>query len=244
MTDVTSTTPISIIQKDWVWLTQHLVAIVIVVGLALGGVYLVENLIAKHDSATAEKYNTVLTTQAQETKDVETQLQTDEANWTQLITQLTTENNKLAASISTRTTQVNAQVKTDATLSSIDAAARIAQQTKATAGEVVAVGDSITLDLPVSRAITSDLDLLPVVQFNLVDAQTQLKNETQIATDAQADVTEQKKLVTAQQNQLVDAQKSCDARVTAANAVARKSKLQWFLAGVGIVLGGVLGHAL
>jgi hypothetical protein len=238
------TTISGVIAKDWSWILSHLLALIVIGGMIVGSVYFVENLVSKHDQATANKYSAILAAQTTATQTLQKQLSTDEANWAQVEAQLLAQNAQLTQQISQRNIVVAAQVKTDATLSSQDAAARISSQTKASADEVTAQGNNVILDLPITRVITADLDLLPVAQENLAATQTQLANETTVATNAQSDAADSKKVIVAQQVQLSDADKACKAQIKTVKAQARKGKLKAFFIGLGIGLGLWAGHTL
>jgi hypothetical protein len=240
MTDTAPTPTPSIIAKDYAWVTHHLISLALVGILTIGGIYGVESLIAKHDSQNSAKYEAILAAQTQQTQTLQKQLQADEEQSAQIEAQLLAQNSQLAQQISARNQAVVAQVKSDATLSTQDAAARLSQQTNATAGEVTAQGNNVTIDLPITRAVVSALDELPVVQANLDDTQKQLVNETTIATNAQTDATDAKKVIAAQVTQMADADKACKADIATVKAQARKSGLKWFL--IGLVTGLVGGH--
>ena len=250
MPDVTTTKPavnsaiptpiVSKLAQDWHWLTQHLIALAIVAGLAFGGVYFVENLVAKHDAQTSAKYEVILAAQTAATQTLQKQLSTDEANWAQVEAQLLAQNAQLTKQISQRNQAAAVQVQADASLSAAQSAIRIAQQTNSGPGEVVATGDTVTLDLPISRVITADLDRLFVAQADLADTQKELVNETQIATDAKADAASEKTVIAAQDVELADQKKSYEAQITTLKAENRKSKLKWF--GLGFVAGFITGH--
>lgn len=238
------TTISGVIAKDWSWLLSHLLALVIVGALVVGGIYFVESKIAAHDEATANKYSQILATQTAQTQTLQKQLVTDEANWAQVESQLLAQNAQLTQQISQRNQVVATQVKTDATLSAQDSANRITQQTKAAVGEVTANGNNVILDLPITRTVVADLDELPVAQQDLADTTRQLANETTVATNAQADATDAKKVIVSQTAQLADADKSCKAQIAVVNAKARRSKIKSFLFGAAMVLGLWAGHSL
>jgi hypothetical protein len=243
-TEIVPTIVTSVIAKDWAWLTSHLLALIVVGGLIVGGVLGVEKLVQDHDVANATKYTTLLAQQTQQTQALQKQLQADEAQSAQIEAQLLAQNAQLTKQISARNIAVAAQVKTDATLSTQQAAARLAQQTNASAGEVTASDASVTLDLPITRAVVSDLDELPVVTANLADTTTKLNNETTVATNAQSDLSAADKVITAQTAQMADATKACNAQIAVVKAKARRSKIKSFLVGLGVGLGLWAGHAL
>jgi hypothetical protein len=242
MTETTSTTSTAttisgVIGKDWSWVLSHLLALIVVGGLIIGGVYGVESLIARHDSATASKYSAILAAQTTATQILQKQLQADEEQSAQIEAQLLAQNSQLAQQISARNQAAATQVKTDATLSAADSANRITVQTKAGPGEVTAQGNDVVLDLPITRAVVADLDELPVVEANLTDTQKQLANETTVATNAQSDVADAKKVIAAQVTQMADADKACKAQITTLKSQNRKNTWKHLLLGGAIFEG-------
>ena len=239
-----ATTVQSVIAKDWSWILSHLLALIVVGGLIIGGVYFVENLIAKHDAATSAKYAQILAAQTTATQTLQKQLSTDEASWAQVEAQLLAQNAQLTKQITARNQVTAAQVQTDASLSAQDSATRIAAQTHASAGEVTAQGNDVTLDLPITRVVVASLDQLPAVESDLADTTKQLANETTVAANAQSDVADAKKVIASQTTQLADADKSCKAQIAVVNAKARRGKLKAFFIGAATVLGLWAGHSL
>jgi hypothetical protein len=205
----------------------------------VGGVYGVENLIAKHDAATLAKDNAALATVVAQNQTLISEAQTKDVLLQQAITALSAANAQLSAKQNARNVQLATQVKTDAILSAQQAADRLTQQTKAAPGEITASGDTIVADLPMSRTIVTDLDELPVVTANLADETTKLTNETTLATTAQADVTAQKAEISGLNTQLADSAVACAAEVKVEKAKARKGKLKWF--GIGFIVGFASG---
>jgi hypothetical protein len=234
----------SVIAKDWSWLVSHLGALIIVGALIVAGVLGVEKLVQDHDVANATKYTVILQQQQQQTQVLQKQLQADEAQSAVIEAQLLAQNAQLTKEISARNIVVAAQVKTDATLSTQQAAARLAQQTNASVGEVTASDANVSIDLPITRAIVANLDELPVVQANLADTTTKLNNETTVATSAQSDLSAADKVIAAQTLAATDAAKACNAQIAVVKAKARRSKIKSFLVGLGIGLGLWAGHAL
>lgn len=240
----TPATITSTLSKDYAWVVSHLLALALVGALVLGAVYLIESTVAKHDAARATESAQTLAVVAGEAKDLKAQLATDEDHWAQIEAQLLSTNSTLAKNITTRNQDSTKQTTVDASLSSIDAASHLTASLTAAPNEIAASGNTVVVDLPMSRKIASDLDLLPVVQSNLSDTQSQLTNETQVATAAQNDVAEQKKLVSAQQTQITDASKACDAQVAAVKSAAKAGKVKAFFIGVGTVVIAIIGNKL
>jgi len=134
------------------------------------------------------------------------------------------------------------QQATDAALTAVAAAQRIAQQTQAGPGEVTATANNLTVDLTVARRVTGALDALPVAMGDLADTQKQLSAQQALTADAVANTTEAQKVILSQNAQIADAAKSCDVRVTAEQAKTRKAGIKGFFIGVGVVLAAIAGH--
>ena len=251
-TSATPTTPTahaapaapSTLQTKLSYFYHHILLLVIVVGLAAGMVYKFEGLLEKHDLAQEAKYNSLLAAQAQQTAALETQLTAQEAHWQQIEQTLLAQNASLTKTIANQNQQTSSQVKNDATLSAQQAAARLTQQTGANSGEIVASNNTVVLDLPVSRNIAASLDLLAGAQADLLSTQTQLNNETTIATNLQTQTTQQTAIIAGLQKQNVEQVAACTAEVAAIKKANTKSKIKAFFIGVGTVLLGVVGHAI
>jgi hypothetical protein len=246
-----STTPVtpaatSGLSKDVQWIITHFVSLILIAALALAGIYGVESLVAKHDEATNNKWQQVLTQVSQDNSNLRQQLTQDEATWAQQNTQAQQTITQLAQSVSARNTQSAQQQKVDVSLDAQQAAARLAAQTSAASGEVTVnnQNNDVDIDLPIARRVVANLDLLPVVQANLADTQKQLTNETTIAQNNAADADKQKQLVTGLTTQLTDAKQACDTQIKAIKAEARKGKIKAFFGGVAAVLLALAGHAI
>ena len=235
MTDVPTT-----IKTDLSWLKTHVILVIIVVVLSIGGVYAVESIIAKHDAENDAKWKTILQAQTAQTQLIQDKLTADEKNWTQANAQQETVITNLATLISQRDKTTTVQVQKDATLSASEAAQKITQQTKAQPGEISAQQDNVVLDLSVSRTVAAGLDQLPTVQADLSDTKKQLISETTIADNLQQNVNEQQSLIDSMKKESDAADKSCKASITLVKAQARKSKIKWFF--IGVVVGIIGGH--
>lgn len=217
---------------DWKWLRTHLVLVFVAAALVGGGIYGVEALIAKHEAEKDSQWQQILAAQTAQTQLLQNKLNQDESNWSVQNAQNQQLIGTLAQTIAKRDAATKQQQQLDATLSTAQAADRLSQQTGAKTGEVVATGDLVQLNLPVSRQVVQLLDTIPALQGDLADTKSQLGAETAVATNLQANVTEQKTLIAAQQTQFTDSQNACKAQVADLKAQARKSKLKWFVAGL------------
>lgn len=242
--------PIVTIEKDYAWVKAHLLALVIslvlVVGTAAGAVYGIESLIAKHDLATEAKYSTVLAAQVQQTQAAQQALATTQQQLLVMVQQVSAQNAQIEKDKAQRSAQNAKQQKVDASLSAKDAAARLSEQTKATPGEVSATGDSVTLDLPITRRVVGDEDSLIKAQADAAGAEAELANETLLFNKSQEVVADQAKLIASLTAQNKDQVAACAVEVKTVKAQARKSKMGWFFKGVvvGFIGGLFAGHAV
>lgn len=220
------------ITKDLTWIKGHIFLLLAVVFLIFIGIYGIEDVLAKHDKEKDAAAQQALAIQAAQTQALITKLGQDEQTWSQQNAQNQQIIAQLATAITTRDAATRKQQQVDATLSASAAAERISQQTGAKAGEVVANGDMIQLDLPITRQVVQQLDTIPALQGDLKDTQSQLTAETAVAGNLQSDLNGQKQLVGSLQAQNADQVKACAAQVKDLKAQARKSKLKWYSAGV------------
>lgn len=236
--------PTSLLSKEWAWVTSHIISLTLFAAIGVFGVYKVESLAEAHDAKEAALYTSLSAAQTAQNQTLENQLKTDEANWATVQAQLLAQNSQLAQAITQKNQQLAVQVKADATLDAQSAAAKLSQQSDASSGEVTAQNNTINIDIPVARRIVADLDTLPVVQSDLSATQTQLTNETTIASNNAQDAADQKKVVTGLQTQIADDSKACDAKVAAANAKVKKAGIKGFFYGAVAVAAGILIHMI
>jgi hypothetical protein len=234
-------TPIvSTITKALSWLKSHLILLGVIVILVVGGIYGLESIIAKHDVAQEAHDQQILTLVTAQTADLKTRMASDEQaatardlQYAQIITQL-------SGTIAKQTGQLQQQIKANATLTAQQTAQAIADKIKAQPGEVVAQGDNVTMDLPVSRQVNSSLDTLATTTLQLTEVQKQLQAQTGLTTDAVLELDNAKKVITAQDTQAIIAAKVCTDQISVVKAQARKSKLKFL--GIGYLLGLASAH--
>lgn len=235
-------TIVSTAKLDISWIKHHLILLGVVIVLVYGGVYLLESLSDKRATQEDARWQQILSVQQQQTKTLQQNVEAHEQATAQVQAQQQVLIGQLAAAIAQRNVAVQKQQQVDATLSAVDAATRIAQQTNAKQGQITANGDSVVMDLPIARTVVGQLDLLPVVQANLADTQNQLNAETKIADGALSNVDEEKGLRAQLNITLEDQRKACTAQVNKLKADGRKSKLK--LVGISYVAGVVSGLLL
>jgi hypothetical protein len=219
------------ISEDLQWVKTHVILLVFVVCLAIGGVYCIETIIAKHDDATNARWQAINQAQIAQVKDLSDKLSSDEKERAQENAQQTAILAQLAASISQRDKNAATTIKQDSTLQASDIAKKLTTQTGAQPGEITTQGDNTVVDLPMSRIIVANLDQLPTTQADLIDTQKQLVSETNIASNFQSDAVQEADVITAMKNQEAVADKACKAQIADVKAQARKSKIKYLLFG-------------
>ena len=242
MADTTTTTPITaVIKRDYAWFTQHILLLAFIAMLVGGAVYGVDSIIARHDVATSQKFEQILQQQAAQTATLQKQLSDDEAVNAQRDAQFQATIASLSQSIVQRDANAKKQSAVDASLSAAAAAQRLVQQTGASPSQVTVSGNLVTMDLPLTRNVVSDLDALVVARGDLADTQKQLTAQSGLTADANQNLVDAKKVIGSQTLQLADQTAACKSEIKTLKAKQRKNLFKAFFAGV--VVGIIGGHA-
>ena len=240
----TETTPVTTVASkltsDLAWLRTHIIMLVIVVGLAWGGVYGVESLIAKHDAAQEAKYSVILQAQTAQTTAIENKLSSDETNWNQLAQQLTAQNTQLAQQVASRDAQITVLVNKINTMTVPQVAADL--QPKLHAGTATVAPNGVLLDVNAARDVDEQLTKADAILADLSDVKAQLANEVVLYNNAAADAKETHTALAAEQKKNVDQIQACTTEVNKIKSDARKSKSKWAIFGAigGFILRSVL----
>ena len=161
-----------------------------------------------------------------------------------IVQSLQAQNASLSASLAQRQVSLAVQQRTDASLPLADLANRLKTLGNAPEGSVSVSGSQVTLTQPGAISVTTTLEQVPVLQQDL-------KDETTIAANGQAElaqanvvITEQTKQVTGLKLTITDEEKACTTQVAAVKAEGRKNSIKWFRRGVlvGIFGGLFAGH--
>lgn len=236
MTDTTDTTVKSAVTTDLAWLKTHVILLVFVTALALGGVYEVESIITRHDIASEERYSKILTMQSAQTSALEAQLKTDESNWTQLSVQLTHQNQAAQQQINARDQQITQLLTKISTAQPPQIVADL--QPKLHAGTATVLSDGVKLDTAAARDVDEQITQGTGAAADLVNTKTQLANEIILSGSVSKNLTEADAALLAEQKKNQDQIVACAAEVKVVKAQARKSKLKWFITGV---ITGIIG---
>ena len=150
----------------------------------------------------------------------------------------------LAVQLAARDAQSKKDQAQAQTLNAIDTATAIATRTNAAPGEITAVGDTVVMDLPMSRTVNSQLILLTQVQGDLKDTQTQLTATNGQLNDCRTTVANQKGVIAADADVLAATKKKAAEDLSTVQTKTRKAGIKGFFAGVAAVLLFVAGHAI
>jgi len=243
-----STSPVSVItkvEKDIAWVKGHvisvLLAVALIAGSIIGGIYLFEGLIERHDARVAAQQLQKEGIDTQTQAALVAQLQQERAaDATRDATELATINS-LVAQMKQSQAQTAKQVSTDATLNAQDAANRLVAQTKMSSSDVTVAGNTVTMDLPLTRIVIANLDELPQAQSDVTNLQGQLSAQQILTTDAKTELATANSTIAADKTELIQTiqadNAACKVRV---DAQATKDRKRGFWATIGGSLGGVV----
>ena len=225
---------------DLAWLKTHIALLAIVIALVVGSVYGIDSMIAKHDAVAEARYSQILAQQTAQATALTDQLKTDEANWTQLSSQLNAQNQVQQQQIAARDKQISILLSKINTLQPPEIVADL--QPKLHAGTATVLPDGVKLDTEAARDVDKQITQGAVTAADLVSTKIELANETTLAVTANKNLSDAGAAVTALQKQNADQVQACAAEVKTIKAQARKSKIKFFLAG--LVIGVIGGHYL
>lgn len=221
------------------WLKQH-ERIVIITLLLIAGLFIglkVNDRIAAHDQAAATLATQTLAAQVATNNQLAAQVAQTQAQFQALVIQLSAKNTQLQTQQATRSVALQQQVVLDKTLTVPALGDRLARLANISPSDITATGDGVTLDSTGTLQTVDELEKLPVLQSNLND-------ETTIATNLNTELTSANTLNAQQGSEIVglniaavDKDKSCKADIASVKAQARKGKLKAFLYGAGIGVG-------
>jgi hypothetical protein len=237
---------VSTVVRDLDWIRTHaiiaLITVVIIAGSIMGGIAVFEDLIERHDArvAAAQLKKEGVDTSAQQA--LLAQLAQEHADNVQRDAQQTQLIASLVAQMSQQRAATAKQVATDATLDASDAAARLAQQTKAGPGDVTVANNAVTMSLPMTRNVVADLDELTQAQSDVSNLTSQLGAQQILTSDAKVELGTANQVIAADKTELIATIKAdnaaCDVKLDKQAAKARKRTFWTVLAtaaGMGIL---------
>src|SRR5882757_11061352 len=222
------------------FLKLHERFILIVLGL-LVAVFLIWKFL-DHSAAVADKKSlqadAVLQQQTVINNNLAAQVKSQGDTLTQLVVQVSQENAALLQAIQARSTATVVQQKVDKTLPLPELATRWENLASLQPADITATASGLLLSDSGSRLTVQALENLPTLSQNLADTQAIVQNkDSQISSMTEFQGTLQTQ-VKGLNLQITDADKACKLQVSAVKSDARKSKMKWFLTGIGIGIGG------
>ena len=189
----------------------------------------IDGIIAKHDGANLKQAQVVAAAQEDKNAAIAAQVASDNAAFTALQAKLQAQDAALVQANVALSTALTKQQKVDVTLPPTDLAARW-NALVPNAGVLISNGQA-TLPSAGAVATVQQLELVPVQQQELANAQTLIENGNALAVAQTKQVNDLTAEVTGLKLQSVDDTKVCQAQIAVVKADARKSKRRWFAAG-------------
>lgn len=230
-----------VIKKEVSWLTHHLILTSFLVVTLFGGVFGILSFIGQHDKARDAQNAAALQLVVSQVKSLQDTMASHDAaadaRAAQFLSTIAQQNAVIAAT----NQALKEQLAKNATLTAEQAAARIADQYKANAGEVTASGGNVLVDLPISREIVSTFDQNKACQTNLSSTQTQLTAEQGINKDLTTKVSDRDGVIAGKTEELGKQKTFYEGQISTLKNDARKGKMKWF--GIGFAAGYVYAKA-
>ena len=241
---------VTTVERDITWIRTHiliaLLTVALIAGSIIGGISLFEGMVEKHDARIA------VAQQAKEGVDTATtaalmnQLAQDRAANTARDAAQTALIQTLVVQMSQQRAQTAKQIKTDATLDAQSAAARLVLQTKAQPSQVTVSNNLVTMDLPLTQVVVTDLDLLRQAQSDVNNLGSQLSAQQTLTSDSKVEAAAAQKVIVADKVELLATIKAdndaCNVRVD--KQAAKDRKRGFWMALLGAIAGGFIGHGL
>lgn len=218
------------------WLQKHeriiLVFLILVAGSWFGNHWL--NNTAAKDKLVATATAQQLNDQKDKNAQLSSQVATTAAQYQAMVSSLTQQNAQLASAMSNRTVVLKQQQTVDKTLPLPDLGDRWTTLAGLQPGDLTATQNGITVTDEGARATVTQLEQIPVLTQNLADSQTQVKDGLEELNKADSLIDGLDTQVSGLNVQITDQQTADAAALRSAKASARKSKLGWFLKGIGV----------
>ena len=241
-------TPVSVItaaEKDIAWIKGHvltaLLTVALLAGSIIGGVALFESLIERHDARVAAAQQAKEGVDTATTAALMAQLTQDRVANTARDAQQTALIQTLVGQMASQHAQTARQIKTDGTLDAKTAAARLIVQTKMTSADVTVVNDFVTMTLPLTRIVVSELDMFSQAQADVINLQGQLSAQQILTSDAKVEASDAQKIIAADKVELIQTIKADNAACKAeVDKQASKDRKRGFWATLGGIVTGVI----
>lgn len=242
----TETQAIGTIKRDFSWLQHHLVvavgALIISAALVYGAVNMVDGIITRHDEKKDAIIQKILDDSKANQAAILAKMSDDQKANAIKDAQTQATIDSLLAQVAADRVALKQQLQKDSTLDAQGAAARLVEQEHANPSQAKAVGDTVVVDLPLTRQIVGDLDKYVEAQKELVNAAAQLEAQKTLTADAKQNFDNAQKVIAADKDTLAAQIKAdaadCKVQVDKANAAGNKKGFWGYVAGIisGILL--------
>ncbi len=236
------------IKADLSWLQRHeRLVLAVIAGVALWfAIGKIDTLLVNHDRAATEQAKIVAAVQQEKNDALAVQVAQQAAQYKELTDEVQAQNAQLEQANVALVATLTKQQKVDASLPLPELTNRwLALVPEA---KPVATPTGVSLTDAGARATVQQLELIPAQQQELVTAQTELKNDQNLISAADASITTLNLRVDGLGLQLADNAKVCATQLATVKAEARKSKRTWFYIGYGAglatraAIGFLTGH--
>jgi hypothetical protein len=248
----TPASPITTISNDITWIRGHVIAVLLAVALIagsiIGGIGLFESLVEKHDARVAASQLAKENVDTSKTATLVAALTQEHAEDAQRDAAQSARIDSLVALMAQQRAATAKQVNVDSSLTVNDAAARLAQQTKAGPGDVTVVNNAVTMSLPMTRTVVESLDNFAQAQSDVTNLSGQLEAQKILTTDAKVELQTSTQLVAADKVELISTIKADNSACIASTKIAvddeaKKGRKRGFWIGLASFIGGIAVHA-
>lgn len=208
---------------------ERLLLALVAAGVLWVAIGKIDTLIQHHDDANLKQAQVIAAQDAEKNAAIAAQVANDKAAFDALQAKLQAQDAALVQANVALATALTKQQKVDATLPPTDLAARWNALVPNAAASVN--NGQVTLPNTGAVATVQQLELVPVQQQELVNAQTLVANGNALAAAQTKQVSDLTAEVTGLKLQSVDDAKVCQTQIAVVKADARRSKRRWFVAG-------------
>jgi len=223
--------------KSWVLAHERILIIFAVLFFAafMGNLWINHSAEVASEKAVAAQQ--VLQEQINTNVNIAAQLKDEVKAYKETLATLTAQNAALVQSIQQRQVATQKQQKIDQTLPLPDLGKRLEKVAGITTPEVKATTTGLEISEAGSRAITQLLETVPQLQQDVKALQQEVGNKDIQIASLNSLVNSLNTQVDGLKKELVDKDKACTAQINEVKAKARKSKIRYFLVGLGVGAG-------
>jgi hypothetical protein len=239
-----ATTP-DVLQKavtDWTWLKTHVILLILVTCLAVGSVYGVEHIIAQHDAQKSTELASIAQTMEKQNESIQQQNTATIAALTQSNLLLQQQIGSLSSAIGTRDQQLQNTRNNLKVLSPPALSAKWGTVANEPVPNIDSNGNFI-VPLPLALKSTDALVQVPVLQADISNQKDIISKQVQQLSNDDKALASEVAAHTSDNNTCVADKNSLNSQIVTLKADARVGKTKWFFIGlVAGYIGRVLTH--